>query len=277
MAKAQALVLAFLLATLPLAVSAADAVVPAAGVDSRIDAIKRRGTLRVAVIDEYPWLKKDPDANGPPFIGPAWLLAEEYAKRLGVKIETTPVMFDNKVSVVTSGQVDITVVPLLQTPEREKIVDMILYSKAAHCLFGLADNPKVASAKTFDDLNRADVTIAFIADTPQGRWLQNRLPLAKPRGVLGNIADIATDEVVSGRADVAPIDQFFFTGLANKTPGLASVPPGPACLDSQELTITLGMAINKNQPAFLAWLRGVAAEIKPQVDAEMLKLVRMGS
>lgn len=46
---------------------------------------------------------------------------------------------------------------------------------------------------------------------------------------------MATDEIVLGRADVAPIDKFFFAGLAKKVPGLVPFPK--AHLTSQELPL----------------------------------------
>jgi polar amino acid transport system substrate-binding protein len=242
---------------------------------SRIDQIKQRSSLRVAVLDEYPWLTQNTKAGGKPFAGPAWRLAEEYANRLGVRLETVPVTFDNKVSILTSGQVDITIAPLLQTPEREKIVDFITYSMSAQCLFGLAANPKVAQATSLDDLNRSDVTIAYIIGSPQGAWLEKRLPRAQRRGVPGSVADVAIDEITSHRADVANIDKFFFSGLAKKVPGLISVPK--EYLTSRELPIPVGMAINKNQPEFLAWLRAVAEAIRPQLTAEEEELEKAGS
>ncbi len=254
---------------------APDLAVPPPGTSSRIDAIKQRGTLRVAVLDEYPWLKQRATGESPPFAGPAWRLAEEYARRLGVRLETVPVNFDNKVSVLTSGQVDITIAPLLVTPARAKTVDLIPYSMSAQSLFGRADNPKLAQAKRIDDLNRPDITIAFIAGSPQGTWLQKRLPKAKQRPVPGNLADVPTAEILARRADVTTIDKFFFAGLAEKTPGLVPVPRD--YLRSQELPIPIGLAVAKNQPAFLAWLRAVAQEIKPQVEAAEAEVKKAGS
>ena len=160
------------------------------------------------------------------------------------------------------------------TPDREKVVDMIGYSASAHCVFGLADNPKVAAAERIDDLDQPTVTIGFITGTPQGAWLQKRLVRAARDGVPGNLADLATGEILAHRADVAPIDKFFFSDLRKKVPGLASVPKD--CLASQELPIPIGMAIDKDQPAFLPWLRAVAADIKPAVDADMADAVRAG-
>lgn len=253
---------------------AVDVPEPPPGASNRVDAIRQRGTLRVAVLNEFPWLVQNPAAEAAPFHGPAWRLAEEYARRLGVRIETTFVTFDDKVSILASGAVDISIVPLLVTPEREAAVDMIRYSASAHCVFGLADNPKVAAADRLDDLDQSAVTIGFIVGTPQGAWLQQRLARTARDGVPGNLADLATGEILAHRADVAPIDKFFFRGLQRKGLGLMSVPKD--CLASQELPITIGMAIDKGQPAFLDWLRAVAASIKPEVDIEMAETVRAG-
>lgn len=196
------LLAAALLFTTPLAVRAANALEPPPGLSSRIDAIRHRGVLRVAVLSEFPWLIKNPSANAAPFRGPAWRLAEEYAHRLGVSIETTP---------VTSGE---------------------------------------------------------------GAWLQKRLVRAARDGIPGNLTDLATGEILAHRADVVPIDKFFFRTLQRKVPGLASVPKD--CLASQELPVSIAMAIDKGQPAFLDWLRAVAASIKPEVDAEMARTVQAG-
>ena len=264
---------------LPSVGKAADVPVPPPGASSRIDAIKQRGSLRVAVLDEYPWLKQT-DGGATPFKGPAWRLAEEYAARLGVGIETIPAGQDNKVPMLLSGQVDITLAPLLETSARAETVDFVLYSVSAQCLFGLADNPKVAQAGSIDDLNRPDVTVAYITSTPQGAWVQSRLPKATQLGVPGapgSIADVPMDAILSRRADVTTIDKFFFAGVAAKVRGLATLPRGDACLASQELPIPVGMGISKNQPAFLAWLRAVAEEVKPQVVAEEAQVEKDGS
>ena len=280
MRRKSGLWLAFtLLLAMPAVGRAAEVAVPSAGASRRIDAIKQRGSLRVAVLNEYPWLKQT-DGGQTPFEGPAWRLAEEYSRRLGVKLETIPVSQDAKVPILSTGEVDITIAPLLETPARDKVVDFVLYSVSAQCLFGLADNPKVAAALSIDDLNRSDVTVAYTTGTPQGAWVQGRLPQAAFLGVPGDpgsIADVPTKQILSLQADVTTIDKFFFDGVAKKVPGLVTVPRGAACLASQELPIPVGLGIDKHQPEFLAWLRAVAEEIKPQVAAAEARVEKAGS
>ena len=96
--KKNTLLAAALLFATPNAGWAADVPLLPPGASSRIDAIRQRGALRVAVLNEFPWLIQNSGAGAAPFRGPAWRLAEEYACHLGVRIETTPVTFDDKVS-----------------------------------------------------------------------------------------------------------------------------------------------------------------------------------
>ena len=82
------------------------------------------------------------------------MLAEEYAKRLGVQLEVVPVSHETKVPILATGEADISIAPLAVTPKRQEVVDFIVYSRSSLCLFGLADNPKLKDVKSVDDLNR---------------------------------------------------------------------------------------------------------------------------
>ena len=110
--------------------------------------------LRVGVLANAPWLVENTSGSGEAWSGPAWVLANEYAKRLNVKLEALPVSHETKVPVLASNQVDISVTPLAETPDRLKVVDFIIYSNTSVCMFGLASNPKFAAAKSVDDLNK---------------------------------------------------------------------------------------------------------------------------
>src|SRR5882672_9390587 len=140
--------------------------VPAAGASKTIDAIKKNGVLRAAAIGEFPWLPENTTGSGPQFSGPAWVLAEEYAKRLGVKTEIIPVSHETKVPILATGDADISIAPLSVTPKRLEVVDFIVYSKSSLCFFGRADNAKISGLKSVDDLDRADITMAYFTGTP---------------------------------------------------------------------------------------------------------------
>ncbi len=60
---------------LGLALPAVAQPVPAPGASPRIDAIKKAGVLRVAVLANAPWLVENTTGSGDHWSGPAWVLS----------------------------------------------------------------------------------------------------------------------------------------------------------------------------------------------------------
>src|SRR5512138_366789 len=211
----------------------ADVPVPAPGASPRIDAIKKAGVLRVGVLANAPWLVENTSGGGDPWSGPAWMLANEYAKRLGVKVQAGRVSQETKVPVLASNQVDISVTPLAETPERLKVVDFVIYSNTSVCMFGLASNPKFAGAKSVDDLNKPDITIAYYTGGGEEGWVKERFPKAQLRGVAGS-GTAPVEEILAKRADAAPINRVPWVAMGRKLKQLAVLPKDNNCQDSKE-------------------------------------------
>ena len=250
----------------------AQTAVPAPGASPRIDAIKKAGVLRVGVLANAPWLVENTSGGGDAWSGPAWLLANEYAKRLGVKLQAVPVSHETKVPVLASNQVDISVTPLAETPERLKVVDFVIYSTTSVCMFGLTANPKFAQAKTVDDLNKPEITIAYYTGGGEEGWVKERFPKAQLRGVAGSgVAPV--EEVMAKRADAVPINRVPWVAMGRKLTALSALPKENNCQNSTEKAAPVGMAIDKNQPAFLAWARAVEKELEPKLRADEVRIV----
>src|SRR5258707_8733995 len=156
---------------------------PAPGASPRIDAIRKAGALRVAVLANAPWLVENTTGSGEKWSGPAWTLAAEYARRLGVKLDPILVSHETKVPVLAANQVDMSITPLAETPERDAVVDFVLYSNTSVCLCGRADIARFAAAKTVDDLNHPEVTIAYFIGGGAEGLVGQRLRKAKLRVV----------------------------------------------------------------------------------------------
>jgi len=246
---------------------------PAPGASPRIDAIRKAGELRVGVLQNAPWLIENTTGNGEPWSGPAWLLAKEYARLLGVKLSTVPVSHETKVPVLASNQVDMTISPLGETPERLKVVDFVVYSATSVCMFGRADNPKLAKAASVDDLNRPEVTIAYFTGGAEEGWVKERFPKARLRAVASSGATAPVEEIMARRADAAPINRVPWVGLQQKVKGLAVLPKENNCQSSTEKASPVGLAVDKNQPAYLDWLRQVAKARKAQLDADEARVI----
>jgi polar amino acid transport system substrate-binding protein len=246
--------------------------VPAPGASPRVDAIKKAGVLRVGVLANAPWLVENTTGQGEAWSGPAWLLANEYAKRLGVKLQAVPVSHETKVPVLASNQVDISVTPLAETPERLKAVDFIIYSTTSVCMYGLASNPKFAKSKSVDDLNRPDITIAYYTGGGEEGWVKERFPKAQLRGVAGSGVS-PVEEVLAKRADAVPINRVPWVAMGRKLKQLAVLPKDNNCQNSTEKAAPVGMAIDKNQQAFLQWARAVEKEIEPQLRKDESRVI----
>jgi polar amino acid transport system substrate-binding protein len=254
------------------ATALAEVATPAPGASPRVDAIKKAGVLRVGVLANAPWLVENTSGSGEAWSGPAWVLANEYAKSLGVKLEAILVSHETKVPVLASNQVDISVTPLAETADRLKVVDFVIYSNTSVCMFGLATNPKFAAAKTVDDLNRPEVTIAYYTGGGEEGWVKERFPKAQLRGVAGS-GTAPVEEVLANRADAVPINRVPWVAMGRKLKQLAVLPKDSNCQNSTEKAAPVGMAVDKNQPAFLAWARAVEKELEGKLKAEEAKVV----
>lgn len=84
---------------------------------------------------------------------------------------------------------------------------------------------------------------------------------------------VPVEEIIARRADAVPLNRLQWPRLSKTVRGLAVLPRENNCQDSSEKAQPVGMAIDKNQRAFLEWLRSVNADIAPQLREIELKIV----
>jgi polar amino acid transport system substrate-binding protein len=149
-----------------------------------------------------------------------------------------------------------------------KVVDFVIYSRTSVCMFGRADNPKFAAAKTVDDLNNPNITIAYFVGAAEEGWVKARFPLAKLSGVTNSGATAPLEDVMAHRADAAPINRIPYVAMSHKVKGLAALPSSNNCQDSNEKAQPVGLALDKNQPVFLDWLRAVEKTVHSKLEAD---------
>ena len=241
---------------------------PPAGASPRIDAIRKAGVLRVGVLANPPWLMQDTTGAGAAWSGPAWLLASEYARLLGVKLAPVLVSHETKVPVLAANQVDMSITPLAETPERRAVIDFVLYSNTSVCMFGRADNPKFMAAQSVNELDKPDITIAYFIGAAEEGWVKQRFSHAKLRPVANSGATAPLDDIMARRADAAPINRIPYVAMARKVHGLAVLPRADNCQHSSEKAQPVGLGIDLHQPVYLAWLRAVAQTMQPKLAAD---------
>lgn len=95
---------------------------PASAQDT-LDAIKKKGTIVFGVKNDYrPWGYLDPSGK---IIGLEIDMAEEIAKKIGVKIEMIPVTAANRIEFLQQGKIDVILATLGDTPARRQVIGMI--------------------------------------------------------------------------------------------------------------------------------------------------------
>src|ERR1700694_250169 len=96
--------------------------VPLASADA-LQNIKQKGLLAVGVKADYrPFGVRNPAGE---IVGFEADLAADVAKRLGVKLELTPVVASNRIQFLQQGKIDLMIATMSDTPERRKIVDIV--------------------------------------------------------------------------------------------------------------------------------------------------------
>ena len=246
---------------------------PPPGASPRIDAIKNAGELRVGVLQNAPWLIENTGGSGQTWAGPVWLLASEYARLLNVKLHPVAVSHETKVPVLAANQVDMTISPLGETPERLKVVDFVIYSTTSVCMFGRSGNDKLANVKYVDDLNSPDITIAYFTGGAEENWVKERFPKARLRAVASSGATAPIEEIMAKRADAAPINRVPWVNLTQKVKGLVAFPKENNCQNSQEKASPVGLAVDKNQQVYLDWLRQVEKTMHPALAADEKRVI----
>ena len=244
----------------------------------RIASIVDRGTLRVGALPLFPFLVQDLNGGAQPWAGPAWTLANAAADALGVELEVVAVSHETKVPVLASDQVDITIAPLSVTPARLEVVDFVEYSTTGVCYIGLASNEKFTAIDEFEDLDDPSLTLAYFQGQPTEELIAGAYPRISFRAVPGSGGIGAPlEEILSGRSDLAVVSpQATGPQVTRAYPEIITFPRGEDCLDSTEFAVPTGVAIDKGQPEFQAWLQDVLAGVIDEVAAEEARVVDLG-
>jgi polar amino acid transport system substrate-binding protein len=169
---------------------------------------------------------------------------------------------------------DIMIGPLNQNAERAKIIDFVTFSSTGVCMFGRADNPKFTNAKTLEDFNKPEITMAYFSGAGEEPLVREQFSKAKLRGVTNSGSVAPIEEVLAGRSDVAPLNRMLWPNINKKVKGLAVFPKENNCQDSKIFEIKTGMGVNKNEQVYLDWLREVEKRMQPQLQAEEVRMTQ---
>ncbi|MCI0144089.1 transporter substrate-binding domain-containing protein [Arthrobacter bambusae] len=127
--------------------SASGGETPAAGNISLPGNVRDRGSLEVAAYLQYPPYRYT-DADGKP-AGIEVQMAEAVAKKLGLKINFHDMDFSAVIPAIQNGRFDFSLGAYADTPERQKVVDIMDYNVDEMGLIVAQGNPNKVSVDDF--------------------------------------------------------------------------------------------------------------------------------
>lgn len=202
-----------------------------------LDAIQKRGTLRVAVPEDYPPF----GAVGPDMQPQGYDIdmAALLAKSMKVKLQLVPVNSENRIPYLQTDKVDLVISSLGKTPEREKVIDFsAAYAPYFQGVFGPA-NIKVSGP--------ADLTGKTVGATRgalEEVALTNMAPNATIRRFDDNNATIQA--FLSGQVQLIAAGNIVAAAI------LAKHPPRAPLMKFVIKDSPCFVGLNKNEPQLLA-------------------------
>jgi polar amino acid transport system substrate-binding protein len=209
------------------------------------------GKLRVAVaVGPAPsalWAVRDA-ATGKPR-GVTVTLGSAMAQKLDVPVELVEYASSGEIIAATDrGAWDVTFVPV--DDERKKTVD---FGSPYHILQSTYLVAPGSPIQSLDEVNRPGVRIAGVEGTATFRASTRFAPQATPVSVKGPDEAIALMRI--GKADAIALSRETIVALLD-------VLPGSRALDGGFLNSTTAVAVAKNKPAALAFVRAFIEEAK---------------
>lgn len=127
----------------------------AAHAQSALDDVMKSGTIKIAVPTDYPpygFVGLDLKPQGLDIA-----MAQLIAEKLGVKLQTVPVISANRIPYLQTKQVHLVISTLGKNPERMKVID---FTHAYSPFFQAVYAPKSMAIKSFADLGGKTIAVA---------------------------------------------------------------------------------------------------------------------
>jgi polar amino acid transport system substrate-binding protein len=220
----------------------------AARAGGTLEAVKKRGTLRVGVTQAPPWFSKDPK-TGDWSTGLGVFFGKAMATKLGAKMETVEVSWGTAIAALQSDKIDIMFM-LDATPERKQAVDFPESPLLYYALAALAKDD--LAVKSWEDLNKAGVKIAVPQASSMDRFVTEHAGKADIQRFPDNAAAIAAFQ--SGRVDAVVLFHPPLLAARQRLGKGKIVVPTPAQWQASST------ALRKGDTAFVAWVDQQLAE-----------------
>ena len=191
--------------------------------DSRLHKILESGELRVGTTGDWnPMTVKDPASNS--YKGFDIDVMTELAKDMGVKLKFVPTDWKTLINGIFANKYDISTSASI-TPKRIQTVGFTRsYYQVSTVPLTLRNN--LDRFKDWEDIDKANVTVAVTLGTSQEQQVKKFFPNAKIRSIEAPARDF--QEVLAGRAQISVTSNLEASLLIQAHPQLVVVPVSEA-------------------------------------------------
>jgi len=187
--------------------------------DSILKNVLNSGKLRVGTTGDFnPMSFKDPESNE--YKGHQIDAAKQLAEDMGVEVEFVPTDWKTLINGVVAGKYDIVMTGTSMTVSRAKAAGYTIpWGRTGY--LPLTRKEISGKFKTWDDLNKPDVTIGYNLGTSFADFVTKNLPNAKVKEVESPARD--WQELLAGRVDVT-ISSILEAGKLSSTHDELTIP-----------------------------------------------------
>ena len=232
-----------------------------------LDRIQKSGKLVLGTSGNMPLMsEKTPTGE---VIGYDIDLANAMATSMGVELETKIIPFDQLLSALNEGKVDVVLSNMTMTVGRNMQAAFVgPYFVSGKCL--ITKEPDMAKANKAEDIKASDITMAVIKGTTSETFVKKLLPDLK-RLAVDNV-DQGADKVATGKAKAMLTDFPICLSVMKRYPdqGFQSV----VSLLTYE---PIGIAVAANDPLFTNLIENFLVRAESVGVMEVLNLKWFGS
>ena len=256
--------------TLTATAASAQVTAPAEGTSPLADKIRADGELRAGTAIGAPGLLQDPGTGD--LVGPAVIVGQAIADALGVELRLVESNWDVIIAGLQAGRYDVVIASMLVTQKRLKVMDFATYYNDGICYSVLRDNEKVADITTPEELNREDINWTTVTGSSPETFLPTKFDKPNFRSIqIPPGGATATDEVLSGRADVVTQNATQARVIEARFPQIRIIPAAEECLLNPDFEVPVGMGILKGDQVMVDFMNAVVEANAEAIEEGMIK------
>jgi polar amino acid transport system substrate-binding protein len=234
-------------------IASADSARQSLSSDSVLEAIKKRGTLRIGLSTFVPWAMRDKKGD---LIGFEIDVGKRVAADMGVEVEHIPTAWDGIMPALLAGKFDVIISGMSITMKRNLTVNFTHpYANTGYILVASTAMAQKKGLKTLEDYNSSDITIATRRASTGAIAAQKNFPKAKL--IYFDDGTMGIQETANGKVDATTSTPPKAAYDIEKRPGKLFVVDRTLMSPTRE-----AFAVRKGDPDILNWFNNWIDNVK---------------